>query len=58
MQAVKRREDAFAAVALPIALSEEDARWTRRSRLLFIVTAAALCWLLPGAAIYLLVAPH
>jgi hypothetical protein len=33
-------------------------RWTRRSRFLFIVGAAALCWAVPGVAIYLLVAPY
>jgi len=31
-------------------------RWSRRARFLFIVGAAALCWAVPGAAIYLLFA--
>jgi hypothetical protein len=36
---------------------EPEQRWTRRSRFLFIVGAAALCWAVPGIAIYLMVAP-
>jgi hypothetical protein len=33
-------------------------RWSRCSRFLFIVSAAALCWLVPGLAIYFLVGLH
>ena len=35
-----------------------DGKWSRRSRFLFIVSAASLCWLIPGLALYFLVAPH
>ena len=33
-------------------------KWPRRSRFFFIAGAAALCWLVPGVAIYLMVAPY
>ena len=37
-----------------VELEEESVvrKWPRRSRFLFIVGAAAACWLVPGLAIY------
>lgn len=33
-------------------------RWPPRSRFLFIVAAATLCWLVPGVVAYLLLTSH
>jgi hypothetical protein len=33
-------------------------KWPRRGRFLFILGAAAACWLVPGLAIYWMVAPQ
>ena len=35
-----------------------EGKWSRRSRFVFIVSAASLCWLIPGIVVYLLVGPH
>ena len=57
MQAVQARNETYVPVE---ELSDEPQieRWSRRSRFLFIVGAAALCWAVPGVAIYLLIAPY
>jgi hypothetical protein len=33
-------------------------RWPRRSRFLFIVGAASLCWAIPAVIVYWLTLPH
>jgi hypothetical protein len=49
-------------VAYPAAPARDDEgvveRWPRRSRFLFIVGAASLCWAVPAAVVYWLVLPH
>jgi hypothetical protein len=54
-----RKEEAVRAGRFPLDLDGDTAvaKWPRRSRFLFIVGAAALCWAVPGLAIYLMVAP-
>jgi len=56
-----RREDFVpyeAPLETPLAEEQVSGRWSRRSRFLFIVGAATLCWVVPGVAIYLLVAAN
>lgn len=57
MQAIEARNEAY----LPGDTQAEEKpveRWSRRSRFLFIVGAAALCWAVPGLALYFLIAPN
>jgi hypothetical protein len=56
VQAVPRNEAHLPADALDAEPEEE--RWSRRARFFFIIAAAALCWTVPGVAIYLLVAQY
>jgi hypothetical protein len=47
------------AAALDAALDEPFVeKWPRRSRFLFILGAASLCWAIPAAIVYWLVLPH
>lgn len=57
MQAVKARNEAYVPEET-LAEEPQIERWSQRSRFFFIVGAAALCWALPGLAIYLLIAPN
>jgi hypothetical protein len=57
VQALQARNEAY----VPAETLDEEPqveRWSRRSRFLFILGAAALCWALPGVAIYFLIAPY
>ena len=57
--AAQLREKDFAPTEAPAIELEEESfvrKWPRRSRFLFIVGAAAACWLVPGLAIYWMVA--
>jgi len=62
VQAAARRPEEDFAPTEPSALELEEEslvrKWPRRSRFLFILGAAAVCWLLPGLAIYWMVAPQ
>ena len=62
MQAAARlREKDFTPTEAPaLELQEEPhvPKWPRRSRFLFILGAAAACWVVPGLAIYWMVAPR
>jgi hypothetical protein len=56
VQAGEARNEAYVPVDT-LAEEPQVERWSRRSRFLFIVGAATLCWVIPGLAIYLLIAP-
>jgi hypothetical protein len=58
VQTARARREDFVPFETPLAEERESGRWSRRSRFLFIVGAATLCWVVPGVAIYLLVAAH
>jgi hypothetical protein len=48
-----------AATTLEAAIDEPFvAKWPRRSRFLFILGAASLCWAIPAALVYWLILPH
>jgi hypothetical protein len=49
-----RQKDFAPAEPSAVELEEESLvrKWPRRGRFLFIVGAAATCWLVPGLAIY------
>jgi hypothetical protein len=59
VQKVRRAASSIALAAVPT-LDQEALieRWPRRSRFLFIITAASLCWAIPAALVYWLVLPH
>jgi len=54
VQIAEARKNAYEPVELVSRASEpEVVRWSRRSRVLFIIAAATLCWAIHGAALYL-----
>jgi len=59
--AAQLRQKDFAPIEPSAIEAEEEvlvSKWPRRSRFLFILGAAAACWLVPGLAIYWMVAPQ
>jgi hypothetical protein len=61
LQVQKVRRAASSLALTPVPSDDDEAlteRWPRRSRFLFIVTAASLCWAIPAALVYWLVLPH
>jgi hypothetical protein len=57
VQASQARDEAVVPVDAAVEAEPID-RWSPRTRFLFIVGAAALCWIVPGVAIYLLIAQY
>ena len=63
VQQIRRKPASAAfvsAAAIDPSLDDEPFvdRWPRRSRFLFIVGAASLCWAVPAAIVYLVLLPH
>ena len=56
LRAVPVRHSAAPRQIIDIEADEaSEGKWSRRSRFLFIISAASLCWLIPGVVVYLLV---
>jgi hypothetical protein len=58
--AAQLREKDLAPTEAPEAEFDEESlvrKWPRHTRFFFILGAAAACWLVPGMAIYWMVAP-